>query len=133
MIAFLVKIWLLVTTRGPVGLVRNLYYIAHNYNSDLHMIVNGVDSCREQLGIVESYVKRATKVHLDIPASMEDCTTVIIVGTYRGKDHVRTFSLRPGSIDGLITQLKDMQRYAQIERVDAPGGLDATVKRSLLI
>lgn len=133
MIAFIVKIWLAITTRGPIGLVRNLYYIAHNYRQDLNLIVNGVDSCRAQLGIVESYVKRATKVHVDIPGDMQNYTRVVVIGRYRGKDHVQIFSLRPGSIDGLIEQLREMQRYAEIGRVDAPLEIDATVKRSLLI
>ena len=99
----------------------------------MQLLANGVDSCHAQLGVVENYVKKATKVHVDIPGSMKNFTTIIVVGTYRGKDHVQVFSLRPGSIDMLMDQLKDMQRYATIERIDAPLGIDATVKRSLIL
>ena len=132
-IGVLLAIWTAVTTRGPIGWFRNLFYIVGYYRSDLQMLANGVDSCRAHTDVVERYVKKATKVHLDIPASMEHCTKVVVIGTYRGKDHVQTFTLRPGSIHELIDQLKEMQRYAQIEFVDAPSNVSATVKRSLIL
>lgn len=133
MIAFLVRIYLAITTRGPIGWFRNLFYIVGNYRADLHMIVNCVDQCMVQLNVVEGYVKKATKIHVDIPASSKDFTKVIVIGTYRGKDHVQVFGVRPGSIDGLIEQLREMQRYAVVERIDAPLEVHATVKRSLIL
>ena len=130
---FLATVWTLLTQRGPIVWVRNLFYIVKNYRNDLTMIANGVDGCQERVMIAERYIKRATKVHIDIPASRKNYTKVIIIGTYRGKDHVRIFSLRPDSIDMLTNQMKDLARYADIERIDGPLDVSATMKRSLII
>lgn len=129
----IVAIWRAVTTRGPIGWFRNLFYIVGNYRTDLHMIAHHVDTCREQLAIVEGYVKKATKIHVDIPASAKEFTKIIVIGTYRGRDHVQVFGIRPGSMDGLIEQLREMQRYAVVERIDAPLEVHATVKRSIIL
>lgn len=130
---YLATIWVLLTRRGPVVWFRNLFYIVTNYRDDLTMIVNGVDDCRERAATAERYVKKATKVHVDIPVSTKDYTKVIVIGTYRSKDHVQVFSLRPGSIDMLIDQLREMQRYAEIDRIDGPLEISATMKRSLIL
>ncbi len=129
----LVIIWAAITTRGPVGWFRNLFYIIGNYRNDLEFLANGVDQCLNRAKTAERYVKKATKIHVDIPPSLKDRTKVIVIGNYRNKDHVQVFTLRPGSIDMLIDQLRDMQRYAEIERVDAATEISATVKRSLIV
>ena len=126
-------LWRAITTRGPVVWFRNLFYIVSNYRDDLSFVVNGMDACVARTQTVERYVKKATKVHIDLAVVEGNYTKVIVIGTYRGKDHVQIFSLRPGSIDGLIDQLRDMQRYAEIERIDGPMEIVATMKRELII
>lgn len=129
----LLLIWKTITARGPIAWLRNLFYIVRNYRGDLTMIVRGVDTCLARTEIVERYVRKATKAHIDIPANMQDdYTRVIIIGKYRGKDHVQIFNLRPGSIDILMNQLRDLQRYADVVRVDSPFEIDATVKRAII-
>ncbi len=130
---FLLTIWKAITTRGPIGWFRNLFYIIGNYRNDLEFIANGVDQCLNRAQTIERYVKRATKVAIDLPVSSKSFTKVIVIGTYRGKDHVQIFSLRPGSIDMLIDQLRDMQRYCEIEHIDGPYEAVATMKRNLLL
>ena len=129
----LAEIWLAITTRGPVGWFRNLFYIVGNYGDDLRMLANGTDECLKRAITAERYIKKATKLHVDIPADLKNFARVVVIGTYRGKDHVQIFNLRPGSIDMLMDQLRDMERYADITRVESPVEIDATVKRSLLV
>ena len=126
-------LWRAIITHGPIVWVRNLFYVVRMYREDLTMIANAVDDCRKQVITVERYVKRVTKVHVDVATSSKDFTRVIVIGSYRGKDHVQVFHTRPGSIDMLIEQLQDMQRYATVERIDTTFEIDATMKRSLLI
>ena len=130
---FLLAIWQWITQRGPIGWFRNLFYIVGNYRNDWVMLANGVDECRNAVMTAERYIRKATKVHVDIPASSKSFTKVIVIGQYRGKDHVQLFSLRPGSIDMLIDQLKEMQRYCEFERIDAPLDISAVVKRQLIV
>ena len=129
----LLSIWKMITQRGPIVWFRNLFYIVGNYKQDLTMIANGTDACLQRAMAAERYVKKATKLHVDIPANMQDdYTRIVVIGKYRGKDHVQIFNLRPGSIDALMDQLRDMQRYADVIRTESPFEIDATVKRRLI-
>jgi hypothetical protein len=130
---YLKIVWHAITAYGPIGWFRNLFYIVGYYRTDMQLIANAVDSCRERVDIVEGYVKKVTKVHADVDTTSEGYTKIVVIGQYRGKDHVQIFSLRPGSIDMLIDQLKDMQRYAEVGYIDAPEQISTTMKRSLLI
>jgi len=132
-LGFFITAWRTLITRGPIVWFRNLFYIVGNYRDDLQMIANGVDQCLSRAMAAERYIKRATKLHVDIPADLKNFTRVVVIGTYRGKDHVQIFNLRPGSIDMLMDQLRDMERYAEINRVESPVEIDATVKRQLII
>ncbi|MEE8481708.1 MAG: hypothetical protein V3S12_00010 [Acidiferrobacterales bacterium] len=125
------KIWNWITTRGPVGFVRNWFYITGHYQGDLQMLANGVDQCLQRANTVEHYVKKATKVHVSVPADLKNATKVIVIGTYRGKDHVQVFYLRPGSMDMLINQLKDMERYADINVIEET--VEATMNRQIIV
>ena len=129
----LLTIWKTITQRGPVVWFRNLFYIVGNYRNDLTMICNGVDECREVAMTAQRYIKRATKVHVDVDPTSAGFTQVVVIGRYRGKDHVQIFSLRPDSIDMLIEQLREMQRYCEVGRIEAPLDINATMKRSLII
>ena len=129
----LLSIWKMITQRGPIVWFRNLFYIVGNYKKDLTMLANGTDACLQRAMTAERYVKKATKLHVDIPANMQDdYTRVIIIGKYRGKDHVQIFNLRPGSIDAIMDQLSELQRYADVVRVESPFEIDATVRRALI-
>lgn len=129
----LLSIWKTITQRGPIVWFRNLFYIVSNYRNDLSLIANGVDECRDVALTAHRFIKKATKCHIEVGLTAESHTQVVVIGHYRGKDHVQVFSLRPGSIDMLINQLRDMQRYTEIGRIDAPIEVRATMKRELII
>jgi len=126
------KIWQAIITRGPIVWFRNLFYIVSNYRDDLTMLANGVDDCCKQVAIAERYIKKATKLHVNIAARPKDRTTVVVIGTYRGKDHVQVFGLRAESIDMVVNQLKELRRYAEGGCIDVPPNVDATVRRELI-
>lgn len=128
---FFEKIGAVIFGRGPIGWVRRLFNIVKTYHANMQVIAKHVDDLEHEVAEVLRYVKRATKVHVDVGVSQKDITQVVIIGRYRGRDYVNTFNLRPGSIDELIDRLTQMSRYAGIGRIDAPHNIDATIKHSL--
>lgn len=118
----------MIVERGPIGWYRRLLNIVRNFN----YVVMYVESLRKDIEQATHYIKRATKLHVDVKAGEKLLTTtVILCGRYRGKDHVQVFNLPLGNMSRLIEDLKHAQRAGEIVTVDAPIGLDATIKREL--
>ena len=120
-----------IVNRGPIGWVRRLFNTVKTYHANMQIITAHVDEVEREVNEVLRYVKRATKVHVDVSATQKGFTQVVIIGQYRGRDYVNTFNLRLSCIDELIDRLTQMSRYAGIGRIDAPHNIDATIKHSL--
>lgn len=122
-----------IITRGPIGWFRRLFTVVRAYGHDINTIAQHVDALNEEMKRATHYIKKATKIHVDVdPRMQEGQTTAILCGRYKGRDHVQIFDLRVDDMGHLIDQLKHMQRAANIH-VDAPYHLDATIERALKI
>jgi hypothetical protein len=113
--------------------LQKLRYIVSNYEKHISTLLARTEALHEEQEKANHYIKKATKLHVDI-AALDDklSATVILCGQYRGKDHVQVFRLPPGDMPKLIDSLRYMKRAATIETIDAPVGLDATVAREQL-
>ena len=108
--------------------IKKLRMIVSTYGQ----LIMELEEVQREMEKALHFIKRATKLHVDIPASQKNATTVILIGRYRGKDHVRTFNLHPNDMDHLVGMLKHMSERAVVEHIDAPFEIDATVRRALL-
>ena len=127
----LAAFWFTITARGPIGWFLRLFNIVKTYHANLQIIGAHMDELAKIVAETERYVKKATKVHVDISARADAPSTVIVVGTYRGKDYVRVFPLFQNSVDDLVRHLEGMSQYADIGRLDMPPQIDASVRREL--
>ena len=119
-----------IVNRGPLGWFRRLFHIVKMYRSDLTLLAIGMDEQRGELDRAVHFIKKATKVHADIAPHPKSHSTIVVCGTYKGRDHVQVFTVNE-NIDGMIEQLRKMQKYAQLGNIDTPYGMDVTIKREL--
>jgi hypothetical protein len=68
-------------------------------------------------------IKRRTDVSADVSATHRNPSQIIMVGRYRNRDYVQVFTIREDDFGMLIHQLRDMERYGQVTKIDAPMGL----------
>lgn len=109
--------------------IKKLLRVVRSYSNDIQAICTILDGQRADIDNALRYMKRATKVHFDVGADMQ--STVIVCGAYRGRDHVQVFRINPGDFARLVDQMREVQRVGTIGAVDAPHGLDVTIKREL--
>lgn len=119
-----------IITRGPIGWFRRLFIVVRMYGHDMNTIAQHVDALSKEMKQAAHFIKKATKIHVDIDPRMQGQTTAILCGRYKGRDHVQIFDLNPNDMSGLIDQLRHMQRAANIH-VDAPYHVNATIEREL--
>lgn len=94
-------------------------------------LIQEVENVQTEMERALHYVKKATKIHVDVALGPKDPSTIIACGRYRGKDYVHVFRIHSKDLAHLIDQLRYMQKHAEIGYIDAPFAIDATIKREL--
>lgn len=99
----------------------------------LRQIVRGYDEDRLRMARameqLEKLVRDRTDIAVDVNAA--GGSYAIVVGRYRGADYVQTFHFHDRDLGELIAQMRNMERFANVGRVDAPPGIRAVVKHAL--
>jgi len=99
---------------------KKLKYIVTNYDRELLRVTRKV----EQL---EKVIADRTNIGVDV--GFRDAHHVIVVGKYKGKDYIQTFDLREPELNMLVDKLRDMSKYGNVKRVDAPPIFKAVFER----
>ena len=100
--------------------LKRLKRIVTNYDTDLR-------NANVRIAELEKLVKDRTNIAVD--AGFKSASHVIVIGRYRNADYVQTYELNTPDMKVLIDQLRQMERYGDIIRVDGPPVLRAVFER----
>ena len=105
---------------NTVNWFKKLIYIVNNYDKNLSMAMRQVRKNELEVTEAVNLIKERTSLSADVHMKMNAPTQVILIGRYNGHDYVNIFSLTEDDMKPLIHQLKDMEDYAHMSRIDAP-------------
>ena len=105
-----------------ISWIKKLIGIVKNYDSDR-------ETLRVRIAQAEQVIRDRTDVHADVHYKSEN--QIIVVGRYKNRDYVQTYSVCSGDFHALIQQLRDMERYGHISRIDAPPAMRAVFEHDL--
>lgn len=77
------------------------------------------------------------RTSIDIDASIVEANMIIAVGRYRNGDYVEVFSFgkptreRENTFTNMVDRLREMQKFGELDRVDAPPQFRAFVNHDL--
>jgi len=100
--------------------LKKLKSIVAGYDADLR-------NAHSRIAELEKLVKDRTNISVD--AGFRSASHVIVIGRYRNADYVQTFEMDTPSLDALIDQLREHERYGKVVRVDAPPVFRAVFER----
>jgi len=104
---------------------KKLWAIADDYDSDIRVLERRIETATD-------LIRDRTNVHVDIAPSARQPHQVIVIGRYRGKDYIQTYSIHEDSFVGLVHQLKDMERhYGAVKRVDCTPHMRVVIDQGL--
>ena len=75
------------------------------------------------MNTLEAKINERTTVHADIGYKGTG-SQIIVVGRYRNRDYVRSFSVRGESLSSLIEMLKQEEHNAGVGKFDMIGGIE---------
>ena len=105
---------------ATINWFKKLFYIIKHYDEDKIEIFDKIQSANLRIRDGVQLIKDRTNIHADVHARLNSPTQVIAIGRYNGRDYVQVFSIHNNDFKGLIHQLKDMEQYGNLRRVDAP-------------
>jgi len=100
--------------------LKKLKEIVAGYDADLR-------TAHTRIAELEKLVKDRTNIAVDV--GFRSASHVIVIGRYRNADYIQTFEMDTPSLDGLIEQLRERERYGSVKRVDAPPLFRAVFER----
>lgn len=92
------------------------------YDSELRAL-------RTEIMALRGLIKDRTEISFDISHTTRDVSYAIMVGRYRDRDFVQTFSLGPSDFRQVIDWFRSLERHAAIRVVDAPPVFKSVFKR----
>ncbi|MBK9309165.1 MAG: hypothetical protein IPN12_00190 [Rhodocyclaceae bacterium] len=100
--------------------LKKLKAIVAGYDADLR-------NAHARIAELEKLVRDRTNIAIDV--EFKSASHVIVVGRYKNADYVQTYALDTPDFSALIDRLRDMQRYGQVQRIDAPPIFRAAFER----
>ena len=102
--------------------IKELRFIVRNYRKHQTWLEN-------ELAQTNKVIRDRTDIHADIHYKSEN--QIVVIGRYRGRDYVQTYSVNGDDFRALVEQLRDMQKYGHIGRIDAPPQMRAVFDNEL--
>lgn len=115
---------------------KNLLYIVEFYNREIAqlqlratLLERTTEVQKARIEVLEKLIREHTDIAVD--CNYRGMNVITVIGRYRNKDYVQTFHVAERNIADLIDQLREMERYAMVRRVDAPPVIRALIERDL--
>ena len=94
-----------------INWIKTLNYIINHYDANFKWLKKEI---KESMQII----KDRTNIHADI--HYRSSNQVIVVGRYNGRDYVQTYNVNNKDFKEFILQLRSMEKYGHIRRIDHP-------------
>ena len=105
---------------------KQLLRIAGTYDRDHKFFINRIVQA-------ENLIKDRTDISVDVHLKDYNPNQIMVAGRYRNADYVQVYTLADNELSSLIPQLREMERYGRVSKVDAAYGLKAVVEREMMV
>lgn len=97
----------------------------------LREIVSKYDSDQERLRAeikqVDQVLKDRTDLHVDV--NMKDKSTVIMIGKFRDRDYIQTYTMETYDFHNLVTWLQNLKKQGHVRTVDVHPEMDVVIQQ----
>ena len=111
---------------------KKLRRIVRDFDGELSVIKTANSSTRRHVDEAVKVIKERTDITTDLHLTDHAPNQIIVTGRYRNRDYVQVFTLADNELKTLVEQLREMQRYGVVSKIDGPYGLKAVVEKELV-
>lgn len=104
--------------------IKKLKRIVRDYDKDRNALLRTIQRA-------EDLIRDRTEINVDGSFHGDDRNQIIVVGRYRKMDYVQVYTLNDRDLDGLIDQLREMQRYGVVNKIDALFQMKEVIEREI--
>ncbi|KKN66524.1 hypothetical protein LCGC14_0470580 [marine sediment metagenome] len=108
---------------------KKLLKIVHDYDKDR---LTDRSFLFQKIEDAEQFIRDRTTVDVDVGISPQNHSSqIIVVGRYRNNDYIQTYQMPDHDFTALVEHLRELSKYATIQRIDAPYGMKEMFPRDL--
>jgi len=110
---------------------RTLQRIVRRYDIDKEGIHSKIAYATDIAHDAEQVIRDRTDLSAGIDISTNMPNQVIVVGRYNGRDYVEVFSILDADFSRTIDMLREQQKYAGLQHIDAPLNMRCVIDQQL--
>ena len=114
---------------NPLIWFRTLFLIVRDYQRSMRAVQSDLKTLQRMHLDLDGFIRERTEVNVDV--GVRDPSTIIIIGRYKGGDYVQSYQLDTDTLPDLVDHLKQLERHAHLNRLDAPRSFHHFITRSL--
>jgi len=99
------------------------------YNTKDNYAQTRINTANRRIYELEKLIKDRTTIAVDV--NYREPNTIIVIGSYNNRDYIQTFRVDKNDINYLIEELKKMEHYGTVRRIDAPAGIKFVIESEL--
>lgn len=115
---------MLAKLKASIKCIRHIYATYRSYEAH-------VQNLSKEVRLLQDAVKEHTTVHADVHVSQRERNYIIVAGTFRNTEYVKTFTVDNYEFKSLITYLNELTKTAKVGYIDAHPEMRICVKREL--
>jgi len=100
--------------------------IVQYYDADRESMSIDIDDSRTRAdwavdiaNAAERVIRERTTLNVDMHCHKQAENQIIMIGRYNGKDFIQTYRVLSDDFKGLMHQLREMERYAYVDKIDS--------------
>ena len=90
-----------------------------------------VEHLTTRVRTLERIIKSVTEIDVDLAGHVKGRNTIIMIGRYRDRDLIQVFDVSGYDFKSILHILRDLRRQGQLNVIDMPYGMDATVLKEI--
>lgn len=79
----------------------------------------------------ENMIRERTDISADVHMMNRNPNQIIVTGRYRNRDYVQVFTLQDNDLRSLIEQLREMERFGVVSKIDCAYDMRGVFEREL--
>ncbi len=111
--------------------IRVLQRVVDTFDTNNEHLNSKIAYAKDIANNAEKIIRDRTDVSAGIDINMRAPNQIIVVGRYKGLDYVEVFSILDSGVDEIVDHLRSLQRYAGMDKIDAPISLRAVVRQQV--
>lgn len=117
---------------------KTLCRIVKYYDADRESLSVNIEDGRNRAdwavdiaNAAEKVIRERTSLNVDMHCHRDAANQIIMIGRYNGQDYIQTYRIDSHGFNEMMSIVKEMERYAYVDKIDAMPSMRYVIDKEL--